>query len=96
MTSVEDKVRAALRGKADQVPSSAVPPLRLPARRRRPFSLAYGGGRRNRAGLARLVHGGSLRRCGHCRGRGVGDRISCPVPAAGAEGPADRGSGGEH
>jgi hypothetical protein len=49
MTSVEDKVRAALRGKADQVPPGVVPPLRLPARRRRPFSLAYGGGGRNRA-----------------------------------------------
>ena len=49
MTSVEDKVRAALRGTADQVPPGAVLPLRLPARRRRPFSLAYGGGRRNRA-----------------------------------------------
>ena len=49
MTSVEDKVRAALRGKAEQVPPGVVPPLRLPARRRRPFSLAYGGGGRNRA-----------------------------------------------
>ena len=49
MTSVEDQVRAALRGKADQVPPGVVPPLRLPARRRRSFSLAYGGGGRNRA-----------------------------------------------
>jgi hypothetical protein len=46
MTPLEDKVRKAFHAKADQVPVDAVPPLHLPARRRRFFSLAYGGGQR--------------------------------------------------
>ena len=46
MTPLEDKVRRAIHAKAGEVPSDAVPPLRLPARRRRFFPLAYGGGRR--------------------------------------------------
>jgi hypothetical protein len=44
MTSIEDRIRRAMREKADQVPGDAVPPLLLPVRRRRPSSLAYGGG----------------------------------------------------
>ena len=43
MTSIEDKLRAAIRARADEIPASA-PPLRLPARRRRSFFPAYGGG----------------------------------------------------
>ena len=46
MTPLEDKVRKAFQAKADQVPIDVVPPLRLPARRRRFFPLAYGGGQR--------------------------------------------------
>jgi hypothetical protein len=49
MTSLEDKIRRAMREKADQVPGDAVPPLRLPVRPRRPSSLAYGGGQRTGA-----------------------------------------------
>jgi hypothetical protein len=49
MTPLEDKVRKAFQAKADQVPVDVVPPLRLPARRRRFFSLAYGGGQRTGA-----------------------------------------------
>jgi hypothetical protein len=49
MTTLEDKVREALQAKADQVPVDVIPPLRLPARRRRFFSLAYGGGQRTGA-----------------------------------------------
>jgi hypothetical protein len=48
MTPLEDKVRQALRAKADQVPDAA-PPLRLPARRRRFLSLAHRGGQRRGA-----------------------------------------------
>lgn len=44
MTPLEDKVRQALQAKAGQVPFDVPPPLRLPARRRRFFSLAHGGG----------------------------------------------------
>ena len=51
MTPLEDRVRRAIRDKAGEVPSDAVPPLRLPARRRRSFSLTYwGGGRTGAAG----------------------------------------------
>jgi hypothetical protein len=51
MTPLEDRVRRAIREKAGEVPSDAVPPLRLPARRRRSFSLTYwGGGRMGAAG----------------------------------------------
>src|SRR2546430_8413397 len=51
MTPLEDRLRSAIRAKAGEVPSDAVPPLRLPARRRRSFSLTYwGGGRTGAAG----------------------------------------------
>ena len=43
MTPIEDKLRAAIHARADETPAYA-PPLRLPARRRRSFFLAYGGG----------------------------------------------------
>ena len=48
MTPLEDRVRDAIRAKAAEVPPGSVPPLRLPARRRSPFSLTHGG--RERAG----------------------------------------------
>jgi hypothetical protein len=44
MTPLEDRVRAAIQARASQVPPEAVPPLWLPARRRRFFSPAHGGG----------------------------------------------------
>ena len=44
MTPLEDTLRRAIRAKADEIPPDAVPPLRLPARRRRSLPLAYGGG----------------------------------------------------
>jgi hypothetical protein len=53
MTPLEDRVRQALAGKACEFPPDAVPPLRLPARRRRFFSLAYGGGERKEAPASR-------------------------------------------
>jgi hypothetical protein len=53
MTPLEDKVRHALAGKAREFPPDGVPPLRLPARRRRFFSLAYGGGERKEAPASR-------------------------------------------
>jgi hypothetical protein len=43
MTPLEDKLRAAIRAKADEIRPDA-PPLRLPARSRRSRFLAYGGG----------------------------------------------------
>ena len=46
MTPLEDRVRRAIGDKAGEVPSDAVPPLRLPAGRRRSFSLTYRGGGR--------------------------------------------------
>jgi hypothetical protein len=46
MTPLEDKLREAIRAKAGEVPPDAVPPLRLPDRRLRSFSLTYGGGER--------------------------------------------------
>ena len=46
MTPLEDRVRGPSVAKAGEVPSDAVPPLRLPARRRRSFSLTYRGGGR--------------------------------------------------
>ena len=49
MTPLEERIRAAIREKADQVPADAVPPLLLPERPRRPFSLTYGGGQRTGA-----------------------------------------------
>ena len=48
MAPLEDRVRDAIRAKAAEVPPDAVPPLRLPDRRRSSFSLAHGG--RERAG----------------------------------------------
>ena len=45
---LEDLVRDAIRAKAAEVPPDAVPPLRLPDRRRSSFSLTHGG--RERAG----------------------------------------------
>jgi hypothetical protein len=53
MTPLEDRVRHALAAKAREFPPDAVPPLRLPARRRRFFSLAYGGGERKEAPASR-------------------------------------------
>jgi len=53
VTPLEDRVRQALAGKAREFPPEAVPPLRLPARRRRFFSLAYGGGERKEAPASR-------------------------------------------
>ncbi len=46
MTPLEDRIRQALRGEAGDIPPGTPPPLRLPARRRGFFSLAYGGGER--------------------------------------------------
>ena len=43
MTPLEDRVRDAIRARAAEVPPDAVPPLRLPARRRSSFSLTRGG-----------------------------------------------------
>ena len=65
MTPLEDRVRRAIRDKAGEVPSDAVPPLRLPARRRRSFSLTYWGGGRTgaaRAGLAGVAGARGRRR----------------------------------
>jgi hypothetical protein len=44
VTPLEDRIRHALRGEAGDIPPGTAPPLRLPARRRRFFALAYGGG----------------------------------------------------
>jgi hypothetical protein len=57
-TPLEDRVRDAIRAKAAEVPPDAVPPLRLPARRRSSFSLAHGGREREGglAGRARAGH----------------------------------------
>jgi hypothetical protein len=54
---LEDRVRDAIRAKAAEVPPDAVPPLRLPARRRSSFSLAHGG-REREGGLARRPRAG--------------------------------------
>jgi hypothetical protein len=43
MTPLEDRLRAAIHAKADEIRADA-PPLRLPARRRRSLFLAHGGG----------------------------------------------------
>jgi len=53
VTRLEDRLRRAIHAKAEQVPYDVVPPLRLPVRRRRSFSLAYGGGERTGASAAR-------------------------------------------
>jgi hypothetical protein len=49
MTPLENRIRQAFRGEAGDMPPGTVPPLRLPARRRRFLSLAYGGGERQEA-----------------------------------------------
>jgi hypothetical protein len=46
MTSLEEVIREAFGAKADQIPPDTVPPLRLPARRRRSLFLAHRGGGR--------------------------------------------------
>ena len=46
MTSLEEVIREALGAKADEIPPDTVPPLRLPARRRRSLFLARRGGGR--------------------------------------------------
>jgi hypothetical protein len=51
MTSVEDKLRAAIRAKVREIETDSPPPLRLPARRRRSVFLAYGGGEKGRTPL---------------------------------------------
>jgi hypothetical protein len=53
MTPLEDKVRQAFQAKAGQVRYDVAPPLRLPARRRRFFSLAHGGGQSGGASARR-------------------------------------------
>ncbi len=53
MTPLEERVRQALADKGREFPPDAVPQLRLPARRRRSFSLAHGGGERKGAPAAR-------------------------------------------
>jgi hypothetical protein len=52
MTPLEDRIRQALRGEAGDIPPGTAPPLRLPARRRRFFALAYGGGESKEAPAA--------------------------------------------
>lgn len=49
MTTLEDRVRAAIQAKASEIPDGAAPPLRLPARRPRLPSLVRGGGERMQA-----------------------------------------------
>jgi hypothetical protein len=95
--TVEDQVRAALRAKAEQVPPHLLPPLRLPARRRRSFSLAYGGGERNRApsrrrwlvpaacaGVVAAICVGSFR-ANHVLSGGQAVSAPKPVPATGVQ-----------
>lgn len=55
MTELEEMLRGAFRAKADEVPPDVLPPLRLPAARRRSLSLAYGGGGRKGAPARRHV-----------------------------------------
>jgi hypothetical protein len=52
MTPLEGKIRQALREEAGDIQAGTTPPLRLPARRRRFFSLTYGGGERKEAPAA--------------------------------------------
>jgi mannan endo-1,4-beta-mannosidase len=56
MTPIEDKLRAAIRARADEIEPFA-PPLRLPARRRRSFFLAHGGGEKKRTSAQRVWQG---------------------------------------
>jgi hypothetical protein len=55
MTPLEERIRAAIREKADQVLADTVPPLLLPVRPRRPFPLTYCRGRRTAAWRARSL-----------------------------------------
>lgn len=57
MTPLEDRVRDAIRAKAAEVPPDAVPPLRLPGRRR-PFLFLAPGRRERAGGLAGRAWGG--------------------------------------
>ena len=67
-TPLEDRVRDAIRAKAAEVPPDAVPPLRLPARRRSSFSLTHGG-RERPGGPAARARAGGLGRAPRRRGR---------------------------
>ena len=53
MTPIEDKLRAAIRARADEIEPYA-PPLLLPPRRRRSFFLAHGGGEKRRTPAQRV------------------------------------------
>jgi hypothetical protein len=55
MTQLEDRLRAAIRAKADDMPTGQVPPLRLPGPGRESFPLAHGGGESKRPPTARLA-----------------------------------------
>jgi WD40-like Beta Propeller Repeat len=57
VTPLEDRVRDAIRAKAAEVPPGSVPPLRLPARRRSPFSFTHGGRERPGGPAARARAG---------------------------------------
>src|SRR6202044_745987 len=56
MTPIEDKLRAAIRARADEIEPYA-PPLLLPPRRRRSFFLAHGGGGKRRTPAQRVWQG---------------------------------------
>jgi len=56
MTPIEDKLRAAIRARADEIEPYA-PPLLLPPRRRRSFLLAHGGGEKERTPAQRIWQG---------------------------------------
>jgi mannan endo-1,4-beta-mannosidase len=56
MTPIEDKLRAAIRARADEIEPYA-PPLRLPPRRRRSFFLAHSGGEKKRTRAQRTWQG---------------------------------------
>jgi mannan endo-1,4-beta-mannosidase len=56
MTPIEDKLRSAIRARADEIEPYA-PPLLLPPRRRRSFFLAHGGGERKRTPAQRVWQG---------------------------------------
>jgi mannan endo-1,4-beta-mannosidase len=56
MTPIEDKLRAAIRARADEIEPYA-PPLLLPPRRRRSFFLAHGGGEKRRTPAQRAWQG---------------------------------------
>jgi len=56
MTPIEDKLRAAIRARADEI-EPYVPPLLLPPRPRRSFFLAHGGGEKRRTSAQRIWQG---------------------------------------